>query len=413
MKYLKSAQQCSSKELTWADGTARAANPQVSSQRSGRPEGNPWQTSQTNQPARLPNPREPQPVTSSQGNTSNNQLTRSDLRLLGQEASLSFLLSDTQHEIPCAQQQQRGNGGPSTPDQRSTNLVDRATSPGIKIMTPRHRPAPNTPQSQSSESECRLHFTPRDSRSASGDGLPGGAARRDDVTAAPPINDVGQTENADAADGFTLVQRRNRRNSAASQQQPETDTMLQGRKVEPAEDMYLRNIERKRGESLKNVADRVRSFCAKKNLRIMATRVYANKFCDDVVGCRLTVPIRQTDEMLGNRMWPDEMICRRWRKSNNQGRRDNANQRNDNVGRQEYSRQDSNSGYTRYPDYNDWDRRTSRYDRDEQYNNRYEQDYDDQGRDSGDRRSQGSLNWRNDRHSRTQNEYRGDDGRGY
>ena len=81
----------------------------------------------------------------------------------------------------------------------------------------------------------------------------------------------------------------------------------------------------------------------------MAKRVYANIFCDDVVGCRLTVPIRQTDEMLGNRMWPDEMICRGWRKTNNQGRRDNVNQRNDNGGRQEYSRQDSNGGYTRNP----------------------------------------------------------------
>ena len=208
-------QQCSSKELTRGDGTARAANPQVSSQSSVKPEGNPWQTSQTNQPARLPNPQEPQPVTSSQGNTSNNRLTPSDLRLSGQEASLSFLLSDTQHDILCAQQQQRGNIGPSTPNQRNTNLVDRATSPGIKIMTPRHRLAPNTPQSQSSESESRLHSTPRDSRSASGDGSPGGTARRDDVTAAPTANDIDQTEDADAADGFTFVQRRNRRNSAA------------------------------------------------------------------------------------------------------------------------------------------------------------------------------------------------------
>ena len=40
--------------------------------------------------------------------------------------------------------------------------------------------------------------------------------------------------------------------------------MLRGRKVEPAEDLYLQNIERKRGESLKSVADRVRSFCVKK-----------------------------------------------------------------------------------------------------------------------------------------------------
>ena len=191
IKYLKSAQQCNSKELTRADGTARAANPQVSSQSSCRPEGNPWQTSQTNQPARLPNPREPQPVTSLQGNTSNNQLTPSDLRLSGQEASLSFLLSDTQHDIPCAQQQQRGNSGPSTPDQRSTNLIDKATSPGIKIMTPRQRPAPNTPHSQSSETESRLHSTPRDSRSTCGDRLSGGSARRNYVTAAPPVNDVG------------------------------------------------------------------------------------------------------------------------------------------------------------------------------------------------------------------------------
>ena len=46
----------------------------------------------------------------------------------------------------------------------------------------------------------------------------------------------------------------------------------------------------------------------------MSARVIANKFCDDVVGCRIAVPIRQTDDALGTRMWLDEVTCRRWRK---------------------------------------------------------------------------------------------------
>ena len=162
----------------------------------------------------------------------------------------------------------------------------------------------------------------------------------------------------------------------------------------------------------------VRTYCAKKGLRVMMARIIVNKFCEDVVGCRMTVPIRQTDEMLGNRIWPDEMICRRWRKSRSFTRNNDRHNGNYNTRTQrptyhnDNREQESGGGHTRedYFDYDDDVRRPDRdeYDRDQHYTGRDQWRHDDQARDSTDLRSRGSLTWRNDDHGR-EHQFRDDD----
>ena len=90
---------------------------------------------------------------------------------------------------------------------------------------------------------------------------------------------------------------------------------LRGIRPEQSVELYVQNIARGDDESDKSIADKVRKYCKDKGVRVMAARVISNRFCDDMVGCRITVPARQVDDALGSRMWPEDVVCRRWRKA--------------------------------------------------------------------------------------------------
>ena len=78
--------------------------------------------------------------------------------------------------------------------------------------------------------------------------------------------------------------------------------MLTGKKLEQSDESYLRNIERKQGQSLKDIADQVKEFCSHKRMCVMSERVIVNRISDDVVECKIIVPARQVDDILGSRM---------------------------------------------------------------------------------------------------------------
>ena len=102
-------------------------------------------------------------------------------------------------------------------------------------------------------------------------------------------------------------------------QQPALNTSLTGLRMEDAVDMYVENIERRLGDQIKDIADRVRRYCREKGIRIMHARIVTNRRCDDIVGCHITVPMRQIDDVIGNQIWPSNVNCGRWR--NQQGAR--------------------------------------------------------------------------------------------
>ena len=66
---------------------------------------------------------------------------------------------------------------------------------------------------------------------------------------------------------------------------------------------------------MKEIADKVRRYCQREGIRVMAARVMTNRVCEDMVGCRITVPVRKVDDLLGTRFWPNEVSCWRWNKS--------------------------------------------------------------------------------------------------
>ena len=81
-----------------------------------------------------------------------------------------------------------------------------------------------------------------------------------------------------------------------------------GRTVE----LYLPNITKHPDDSLRDVAERVRHHAKTRGLHVVTSRIITNKFSSNTVGCHITVPERQQDDALGNRVWPDGMKCRRW-----------------------------------------------------------------------------------------------------
>ena len=110
----------------------------------------------------------------------------------------------------------------------------------------------------------------------------------------------------------------------------------------------------------------------------MAVRVISNRYCEDMVGCKISVPVRQVDDALGTRIWPDDVVCRRWRKPRQNAPADRGDNGGDGRGRpqrrddwrNDYERDDRNDRHEREVNY-DWygDDDYERYD-EGQYNER-------------------------------------------
>ena len=114
-------------------------------------------------------------------------------------------------------------------------------------------------------------------------------------------------------DGFTLVTH-GKQNSNANKESGVINTKrLTGINADDTTELYVQNIAKYSDESLRDVANKVKAWCKDKGFLVYSARVITNKYNDHIVGCRIIVPIRKADDMLGNRIWPDKMLCRRWK----------------------------------------------------------------------------------------------------
>ena len=96
---------------------------------------------------------------------------------------------------------------------------------------------------------------------------------------------------------------------------PKDDDNLRGRKQVKTAELYVQNVHRNDGDSLKDIADRLKRYCHNKEVRVVYARVYQNRYYDDLVGVKIAVPASQADQVLGNRIWPDDVTCRWWRRA--------------------------------------------------------------------------------------------------
>ena len=83
------------------------------------------------------------------------------------------------------------------------------------------------------------------------------------------------------------------------------------------------------GAKNRDIAASITKHAAKFNIRIMRAMVRRNRYVNDQVGCRITVPSTQVAQCKSVGIWPTHVSCRDWRpRSEMQDRRVRGNRRN-------------------------------------------------------------------------------------
>ena len=91
--------------------------------------------------------------------------------------------------------------------------------------------------------------------------------------------------------------------------------MLVGQKPVKSTKLYVRNIRKEETQSDDEISKMVKAHVWSKGVRIMAAKIIHNRFDDNTVGCKITVPELEEDNVSRNSFWPDEVECRSWNTS--------------------------------------------------------------------------------------------------
>ena len=174
---------------------------------------------------------------------------------------------------------------------------------------------------------------------------------------------------------------------------------LSGHKRIQTADMYLSNIKRFPSDTWKNIADRVRQHCAERDMRVIYARVFPNRYSKQFVGCRIVIPATQADDALSNRMWPADVMCRRWK--------DNNKETNTNTQHNQNTNHNKSYADLRYDTRNQYDEHYGGRYREQSQQNRdyhYEHSYDHYHHDT-------TENWETTRDETPEDWYQGYDDR--
>ena len=77
-------------------------------------------------------------------------------------------------------------------------------------------------------------------------------------------------------------------------------------------ELYLPNLAKHPDDSFGDIGAMVRECGKRGRVHVITSRVVQNRYNENIVGCRITVPERHVDDALGNRVWPEGIKCRRW-----------------------------------------------------------------------------------------------------
>ena len=103
---------------------------------------------------------------------------------------------------------------------------------------------------------------------------------------------------------------------------------LRGVKHEQGDRLYLRNISITRDDEENDIISKIRIYAANRGIRIMSANVVCNRFVEDVVGCKITVPASQSEEVLITGFWPEDIECRHWKTRTSFNKSGDGNARN-------------------------------------------------------------------------------------
>ena len=104
------------------------------------------------------------------------------------------------------------------------------------------------------------------------------------------------------------------------EKKPDSPKLISGLKREPNTLMYVRNIV-VNDRSDDEICRDMKLFGKSIGLRIMYTAIVRNRYCEDVVGCKIRIPTSQIDEATDIATWPDDIECRKWERKTQWGSR--------------------------------------------------------------------------------------------
>ena len=93
---------------------------------------------------------------------------------------------------------------------------------------------------------------------------------------------------------------------------PDRSILISGARWEKSTALYVRNINREE-RSGKDISQDVRECGRLGEVRFMQVDVVKNRYCEDVVGCRIRVPTSQVERVTSIEFWPDDIVCRGWK----------------------------------------------------------------------------------------------------
>lgn len=96
---------------------------------------------------------------------------------------------------------------------------------------------------------------------------------------------------------------------------------LKGYEPSRYDELYLENVHMEPGISDKQLGSMVKKCGTKSDVQVLSVRVVKNRFCDDVVGCKIKIPVTCIQKALAPGAWPSYVRCRRWEE---RPRRDNV-----------------------------------------------------------------------------------------
>ncbi len=76
--------------------------------------------------------------------------------------------------------------------------------------------------------------------------------------------------------------------------------------------LYLENVHRDVGDTDRTLSEAVRNHAKKHDFTIKSVSIVTNRYCDEMVGCRIQVASPDVQKALTSNKWPDNVTCRRW-----------------------------------------------------------------------------------------------------
>ena len=116
------------------------------------------------------------------------------------------------------------------------------------------------------------------------------------------------------------VQNENGQSRKVEQHRTNGSSLLCGVTREESILLYVRNLsveDRTEEEMCRDV----KKFGKMVGIQIMTTEIIKNRYCQDVVGCKIRIPSYQVEKAQSVETWPDDVICRKWEAKSYRGQR--------------------------------------------------------------------------------------------